>query len=101
MRILTSAAVIFIATLLGQTLTRAQAEDLLFDALAHPAINYRSATMHDPVAELVRKLQSGESRLRFDANGSGYLRSLLAALGIPIESQMAVFSQTSLQSPII
>jgi hypothetical protein len=57
--------------------------------------------VHDPVAELGRSLQSGDAHLSFAADGSGYLRSLLDALRIPLESQMAVFSQTSLQSPII
>jgi hypothetical protein len=101
MRILISATAVFVAALLGQTWARAQAEDLLFDALTHPAIHYRSATLQDPVADLVRKLQSGDARLNFASDGSGYLRSLLSALRIPVESQMAVFSQTSLQSPII
>src|SRR5262249_25023216 len=33
--------------------------------------------------------------------GSGYLRSVLEQLRVPIESQMAVFSKTSLQAPLI
>jgi len=65
----------------------------------HPAIDYPGEPT-DRVAQLNRKLQSGEIRLEFEAR-TGYLRSLLAALDIPIESQMAVFSGTSLQARII
>ena len=54
----------------------------------------------DPVAALNRRLQAGELQLSFDS-GSGYLRSLLEALAIPIESQLAVFSKTSTQLNLI
>jgi hypothetical protein len=63
----------------------------------HPAIEYASAPLNDPVSLLLRKMQSGEVRLEFD-NESGYLRSMLQALNVPVESQVAVFSKTSLQS---
>ena len=46
------------------------------------------------------KLQTDEARLKFEGP-SGYLRSVLSALDIPIESQIAVFSKTSLQARII
>jgi hypothetical protein len=62
-----------------------------------PAIQYSTRPTHDPVAELNRKIQQGQTRLRFDP-ANGYLRSLLDALGIPVESQMAVFSKTSFQA---
>src|SRR5437867_9059258 len=62
-----------------------------------PTIGYASKPLNDPVTNLARRIESGESRLEFD-DESGYLRSLLEALKIPIESQVAVFSKTSLQS---
>ena len=65
----------------------------------HPAIGYPGEA-NDAVARLNRKLQSGEARLEFE-EGTGYLKGLLAALDIPIESQVAVFSGTSLQARII
>ena len=65
----------------------------------HPAIDYPGEP-NDRVAQLNRKLQSGEARLEFE-DRTGYLRSLLAALEIPIESQVALFSGTSLQARII
>src|SRR5688500_12025644 len=64
--------------------------------LDHPAIAYRLAPRTDPVAQLNERLLAGTARLAFDGP-SGYLRSLLNALDIPLESQMAVFSRTSLQ----
>jgi len=64
------------------------------DLLDNPAINYNYAPVHDPVAALDTK------RLKFEGP-SGYLRSVLDALHVPIESQIAVFSKTSLQSPLI
>ncbi len=65
----------------------------------HPAIGYPGES-NDSVARLNRKLQSGELRLEFEER-TGYLRSLLAALDIPIDSQVALFSGTSLQARII
>jgi len=65
----------------------------------HPAIGYGGLTT-DRVAVLNAKLRRGEARLEFDARG-GYLRSLLEALDIPVESQMAIFSGTSLQARLI
>jgi len=66
----------------------------------HPAIeyyNYLKRPARDPVAVLSRKIDEGSVRLGY-APDKGYLRSLLEALHVPIESQMAVFSKTSLQA---
>jgi hypothetical protein len=65
----------------------------------HPAIgyfNYRNHPLRDPVSELNRKLRQGAVQLRFE-KGTGYLRSVLEALHVPVESQMVVFSKTSMQ----
>jgi len=61
-----------------------------------PAIEYSSRPTTDAIAILNRELKAGKVRLRFDSN-HGYLRSVLEALHVPIESQMAVFSKTSVQ----
>ena len=65
-------------------------------SLEHPAIQYGSRPPKDPVSELNRKIQLGSTRLKFERS-SGYLRSVLDALDVPIQSQVAVFSKTSLQ----
>jgi hypothetical protein len=66
----------------------------------HPAIGYHVRPIHDPVGKLNARILSGEIQLTFEEPG-GYLRSVLAALSIPLESQMAVFAKTSLQAQII
>jgi hypothetical protein len=74
--------------------------DTLAPSVDHPAIgyfNYLKHPPHDAVSELDGKIQEGTAQLQFEP-GSGYLRPVLEALHIPIESQVAVFSKTSLQS---
>jgi hypothetical protein len=66
----------------------------------HPAIKYDTAPVHDAVTELSRKVHAGEVKLEYEPV-SGYLRSVLKALDIPIESQILVFSKTSFQAPKI
>jgi hypothetical protein len=61
------------------------------------AIQYTARDATDPVARLNRRLANGQTRLRFES-GSGYLRSLMTALNVPVESQVVVFSRTSLQA---
>lgn len=63
----------------------------------HPAILYREAPLDDPVARLAKDLESGGRKLDFDDGGLSYLPSLLDALGVPADSQVLVFSKTSLQ----
>jgi hypothetical protein len=74
--------------------------DTFFDDQSVPAIAYATQTPHDPIAQLNEKLAGGSVRLDFDQR-HGYLRSVLDALRIPVESQLAVFSKTSVQAPII
>jgi hypothetical protein len=63
----------------------------------HPAIAYQKTAPQDPVAQLDERLRRGEVRLAFEP-GTGYLRSALAALNVPRESQVLVFSKTSFQA---
>lgn len=63
----------------------------------HPAIEYATRPTTDPVAELNMRLRAGDSPLRFEPKG-GYLKSVLEALHVPVESQMLVYSESSLQS---
>lgn len=61
-----------------------------------PPIDYLNTEVHDPVAELARKVESGEVQLKHDEQ-YGYLTAVLEALDVPISSQTLVFSKTSLQ----
>jgi hypothetical protein len=65
-----------------------------------PMTVYPSGRSNDPVSALNFKLQAGHEDLKFEGP-SGYLRDVLEALNVPIESQLAVFSKTSLQSDLI
>jgi hypothetical protein len=68
-------------------------------ALDHPAIEYSTRPVADPVALLNRKLEEGQ-QLRYEP-AHGYLRAVLDALGIPVESQIAVFAKSSFQQHLI
>jgi hypothetical protein len=59
-------------------------------------ISYSTAAVDDAVARLQPKIDDGRVRLGRDAD-HGYLRAVLAALQVPVESQVLVFSKTSLQ----
>lgn len=63
-------------------------------------INYTNAAVSDPVAQLQKKMMGGKVTLK-TAGDQGYLRSLLAELGILESSQTLVFSKTSLQREAI
>jgi hypothetical protein len=63
----------------------------------HPAIAYATSPQSDRIFALNQQLKSGEVRLEAEP-GSGYLRSVLAVLDVPIESQVLVFSKTSFQA---
>jgi hypothetical protein len=75
----------------------AQRSDALQVSRDHPALNYSAGALHDPVIALNEKLHDGSARLAYEP-GTGYLKSLLAALEIPVESQVLVYSKTSFQA---
>ena len=72
-------------------------EDTFYIPLDDPAIQY-AASAADPVAHLEKKLESGKIELDYSANGWGYLPALLKQLNINIDSQVLVFSRTSIQT---
>lgn len=64
----------------------------------HPAIDYRGGALSDVVSALQREIGAGEKTIAFEGQ-QGYLRSVLAALKVPVESQVLLFSKTGLQHP--
>src|SRR5260221_9524389 len=62
----------------------------------HPAIQYATRPTTDRVARLNQTLAQGGPSLRRD-DRTGYLRAVLEALGVPIDSQLLVFSKTGVQ----
>jgi hypothetical protein len=70
--------------------------------LEHPAIGYRTEAPQNSVAELQERLQQGAVDLPFDPRpGVGYLPAALEALHVSVESQLLVYSKTSLQQRVI
>lgn len=65
-------------------------------AIDEETINYGKTEPNSAISELRKRIESGEVRLEWDAK-FGYLPSLLKALDVPPESQMLVYSKTSLQ----
>ena len=61
-----------------------------------PAIKYSTAPLNNAVVDVNKKLQDGAVQLTFEGR-SGFLRSALEALQIPVDSQLLVFSRASLQ----
>ncbi len=61
-----------------------------------PAIAYATAPLDNVVDDLNRRLEAGDATLMFDGR-SGYLRSVVEALQLPIDSQLLLFSKGSLQ----
>jgi hypothetical protein len=85
--------------LLGAAVLLADFGDSLPPPLDHPAIHYRLPA-NDAVAKLDARLRDGSVQLGWREPG-GYLRALLDALQIPVESQILVMSKTSLQAGLI
>lgn len=72
-----------------------------FLPFADAPIYYRtSKDLTDPIAKLQKQLDQGEVQLKYEPQ-HGYLKSVLEALRIPINSQTLVFSKTSFQFPHI
>lgn len=78
----------------------AQRQDAFVASRDVAAIQYSKGPTSDRVSALNRKIQDGSVRLAFDGR-TGYLRSTLDALGVPVESQVALFSQNSSQGDLI
>jgi hypothetical protein len=71
-------------------------EDTFYVPLDHPAILYYQEPT-DPVARLQKRLANGQTRLDFGPN-RGYLAALLKELDINVDSQVLVFSKSSIQT---
>ena len=66
-------------------------------SINHPAIKYLTADTDTVVDRLNQKLRDGSAKLVFDEK-TGYLKSVLDLLQVPVESQVMVYTQTSLQA---
>jgi hypothetical protein len=69
-------------------------------SIDHPQIKYLTADTNTVVDRLGARLRAGSAKLVWDEK-SGYLKSVLDLLDVPVESQVMVYAQTSLQAPDI
>lgn len=67
-------------------------------AADHPAIRYGERPVSDRVSQLAEALARGEAPLGAARDLQGYLPAVLRRLAIPTDSQMLVFSKTSLHA---
>ncbi len=86
------AALAISAVLLAERL-----EDTFYVPLDDPAIQY-AGPASDQIARLEKQLESGKAKLDYAPNGWGYLPAVLKKLDINIDSQVLVFSRTSIQT---
>jgi hypothetical protein len=91
-------AVLVACVLLADRLLLAgRLEDTFYVALDDPAIQY-AGPVNDPVAHLEKQLESQKIKLDYAPNGWGYLPAVLKQLNIHVDSQVLVFSRTSIQT---
>ena len=65
-----------------------------------PQIAYSTAPVSNRVSELNDRIRGGRVQMKFEER-SGYLTSVLEALKIPVESQVATFAKNSFQADLI
>ena len=87
------ATTFWLAAAMCATLVRPAQAQLEFE---REPIHYGTAPVNDRVGRLQQDLERGAVTLTYDEE-HGYLKSLLAALDVPVSSQGLVFSKTSFQ----
>jgi hypothetical protein len=85
------------ALAVGALLLAERLEDTFYLPLDDPAIQY-AGPVSDRVEHLEAQLESGQAKLDYAPNGWGYLPAILKQLDINIDSQVLVFSRTSIQN---
>ena len=70
------------------------------DEYEQAPIRYSESTPNNPASELEKRIQSGDHGLDMSSE-KAFLTSVLKELKVPVESQMLVYSKTSLQNDLI
>jgi hypothetical protein len=86
--------------IVGVTASPPQFGEVSADLVREPALEYFTRPTTDVVARLNADLQRGAAQLSFD-DTQGYLPSILEALHLRSESQLLIFSKTSVQSRFV
>lgn len=94
-------AILAAMTFVAAVAVSAQRHDALpeteTDLVREPAIDYFMKPTSDPVGRLQQEVDRGARTLSFDPD-FGYLRSVMNALQLNFDSQLLVYSKTSVQS---
>ena len=72
-------------------------EDTFYVPLDDPHIRYAQEALNDSVARLEKRMENGQAKLEY-ARTEGYVASILKALDIHPDSQVLVFSKSSIQN---
>ena len=88
------------AAVLWQSSVGAQRGGMFMGSPDDPAIAYSTAPVSNVIDDLNKQLEAGSAKLTFEGR-SGYLQSAIDALRLPVDSQLLVFSQASLQGRLI
>ena len=79
------------------TLAQQRRSGAFDQSINHPSIKYLTADTDTVVDRLNQKLRDGSAKLVYDQK-TGYLKSVLDLLDVPVESQVMVYTRTSLQA---
>ncbi len=90
--------ILLVVGLMGPLATRASAQQV--EPFEEPPINYSATPTNDRATAISAKFQSRAMEIR-SMPAKKRLQWLLAELGVPVESQIFVFSKTSLQRDLI
>jgi hypothetical protein len=99
-RLLLIAAAVALTSTVAVTVAQQRRSGAFDQSINHPAIKYLTADTDTVVDRLNQKLRDGSAKLVYDPK-TGYLKSVLDLLEVPVESQVMVYTQTSLQAPHI
>jgi len=96
-RLLLIAGAVALSSTVAVTLAQQRRSGAFDQSINHPAIQYLTADTDTVVDRLNQKLRNGSAKLVYDQK-TGYLKSVLDLLQVPVESQVMVYTQTSLQA---
>ncbi|HTH26102.1 MAG TPA: hypothetical protein VL919_13375 [Vicinamibacterales bacterium] len=96
-RLLLIAGAVALSSTVAVTVAQQRRSGAFDQSINHPAIKYLTADTDTVVDSLNQKLREGSAKLVFDEK-TGYLKSVLDLLHVPVESQVMVYTQTSLQA---
>jgi hypothetical protein len=96
-RLLLSLGAVALSSTVAVTLAQQRRSGAFDQSINHPAIKYLTADTDTVVDRLNKKLRDGAATLVYDEK-TGYLRSVLDLLDVPVESQVLVYTRTSLQA---